>query len=147
MENWITLMSFTYPLDAHMAKGFLESEGVETMVRDELTAQVNNFYSNAIGGVKLLVKEDDYEKGKEALQRGGYLRQGAGAEPKIELVPLDKTTNRGRCPFCHSENIGKKKEPNLLTVLVFFLLGAFFPIFRASYTCFDCEKAWRYTRA
>lgn len=58
MDNWVTIISFTYPHEAHMAKAKLESEGIETMIQDELTAQVNNFYSNAIGGVKLLVKEN-----------------------------------------------------------------------------------------
>ena len=41
-------VTFTYPHEAHLAKNYLESEGIETEIRDELTAQVNNFYSNAI---------------------------------------------------------------------------------------------------
>ena len=62
------LISFTYPHEAHLAKAKLESEGIETMIRDELTAQVNNFYSNAIGGVKLLVKESDAQRANEILE-------------------------------------------------------------------------------
>ncbi|MCB0807259.1 MAG: DUF2007 domain-containing protein [Bacteroidales bacterium] len=62
MENWIQLISFTFPHEAHLAKAKLESEGIETILRDELTTQVHNFYSNAIGGVKLLVKESDFNQ-------------------------------------------------------------------------------------
>lgn len=57
MNNWETLITFTYPHEAHMAMGFLESEGIRTIIRDEMTVQVQNFYSNAIGGVKLLVQQ------------------------------------------------------------------------------------------
>ena len=52
-----------------------ESEGIETMIRDEMTAQVNNFYSNAIGGVKLDVKEAEMDKARSVLQTGGYITQ------------------------------------------------------------------------
>lgn len=70
MNNWITIISFTYPHEAHLAKTKLESEGIETIIQDELTAQVNNFYSNAIGGVKLLVKESDSNRAFEILKEG-----------------------------------------------------------------------------
>lgn len=42
-------------------------------LKDELTAQVNNFYSNAIGGVKLQVREEDVHKSRQILQELGYL--------------------------------------------------------------------------
>ena len=45
MDNWITVISFIYPHEAHLAKGKLESEGFEVVIKDELTVQVNNFYS------------------------------------------------------------------------------------------------------
>jgi len=68
MENWIEIISFTYPHEAHLAKIKLESEGIQTKIKDELTAQVNNFYSNAIGGVKLFVKESDSKRTLEILK-------------------------------------------------------------------------------
>lgn len=50
MDTLTTVLSFTYPHEAHLAKGKLESEGIEVFLKDELTTQVNNFYSHAIGG-------------------------------------------------------------------------------------------------
>lgn len=41
-------------------------------MKDELIAQVNPFYSNAVGGVKLQVKESDLELALEILNEGGY---------------------------------------------------------------------------
>lgn len=147
MDNWKILITFTYPHEAHMAKGFLESEGIDTEIRDEYTAQVNNFYSNAIGGVKILIEESNYENGLKILQKGGFVNpDNAENEIKIDNVRLDRTADKSLCPFCHSKNIGKNKEANILTIVVFFILGAFFPIFKSSYTCFDCEKKWKFDK-
>lgn len=55
----ITVATYTYPHEMAISKSKLEAYGIECFVRDELTVQVNNFYSNAIGGVKLEVKENE----------------------------------------------------------------------------------------
>lgn len=143
MENWVTVLTFAYPHEAHMAQNFLESEGVETMLKDELTTQIVNFYSNAIGGVKLQTREKDYDNAIEILQRGGYIVE-SGNTAKIEVVYKDQTTDIKLCPFCQSENIGKNKNADIITIIVYFILGAFFPIFKISYSCFDCGKEWKY---
>ncbi|MCD4730588.1 MAG: DUF2007 domain-containing protein [Bacteroidales bacterium] len=84
MDNWITIISFTYPHEAHMAKAKLESEGIETIIQDELTAQVNNFYSNAIGGVKLLVKESDARRANEILKESKVIIHDKDNETESE---------------------------------------------------------------
>ena len=89
MDNWIIIISFTYPHEAHMAKAKLESEGIETMIQDELTAQVNNFYSNAIGGVKLLVKENDIERANIILEESKVIIQD-----KNEKIDDEVETNK-----------------------------------------------------
>ncbi|WP_430812976.1 MULTISPECIES: DUF2007 domain-containing protein [unclassified Carboxylicivirga] len=147
MENWKTIITFTQPHDAHFAKGLLESEGIETIIRDELTAQVNNFYSNAIGGVKLDVKESDLQNATSILIEGGYIKESTETRRKqIEIIELNNNTNKSICPFCGSDNIYRKKEVNPLMVLVYFILGAFFPIFKRNYICYDCEKEWKYQK-
>jgi hypothetical protein len=146
MDNLKTIITFTFPQDANLAKGFLESEGLETYIKDELTAQVNNFYSNAIGGVKLQVNENDYENGIRLLQKGGYINSDDKKdEIKIEIVHLDKSTNKKICPFCKSDNIGKKKVPNIVTIILL-IFSILFPIFISSYICYDCNKAWKFKK-
>lgn len=148
MQNWTTIITFTLPHEAHMAKNVLESEGVETMIQDELTAQVDNFLSNAIGGVKLKVRDSDIEKGLKILETSGYISDnGKNNREIVEIVSFDLNTNTHICPFCTSQNIGKKKQVYGLTIVVFFILGAFFPIFRRSLKCFDCEKEWKFVKA
>lgn len=145
MENWKTILTLTFPHEAHMAKGFLESEGIETLIQDEMTAQVNSFYSNAIGGIKILIKDKDYEEGLNILRKGGYIIQDNKEEKKkIETYCINSKTEKNKCPYCGSENIAIAKEPNILSVLVVFIFNAFFPIFRRYYHCFECKKHWRF---
>jgi DNA-directed RNA polymerase subunit RPC12/RpoP len=143
MDNWKTVITFTYPHEAHMAKGYLESEGIETKIQDEMTAQVNNFYSNAIGGVKILIKDKDYEEGIKILTKGGYINeQNKEDDLKIETHYINSKAEKDKCPYCGSKNIEKAKKPNILSVIGVLILNAFFPIFRRYYHCFDCKKNW-----
>ncbi len=140
------LVAFMYPHEAHMAKTYLFSEGIDSELRDELTVQVDNFYSNAIGGVKLLVKEEDFSKGLEVLKKGGYINESGTKEKEVERVFVEKGFNKHACPFCSSENISIKKVPTIWTVLVLFVIHAAFPLLRKSYKCYDCEREWKFQR-
>ncbi len=147
MENWKTVITFTQPHEAHFAKGLLESKGIETIMRDELTAQVNNFYSNAIGGVKLDVIECDLSNATTILREGGYIKEVVEMKRKhIEIIELDNNTDKSICPFCESDNIYKKKRVNPLMILIYLLLGACFPVFKRNYICYDCNKEWKYQK-
>lgn len=145
MEDWKTVITLTQPHEAHIICGFLESEGIETNIKDEFTVQVHNFYSNAIGGVKVQIKGTDVEKGIEILEKGGYISSDSSQPArKIELVDLKINTDKTTCPFCACDNIGRNKEASIVGILVYFILGAFFPLFRRNYICFDCGKEWKY---
>lgn len=145
-SNWLVILTFIYPHEAHMAKVYLESEGIETQIRDELTAQVNNFYSTAIGGVKLLVKESDLAIGIELLKKGGYISGPDNHGAKIEIVSVKKGFEKDVCPFCKSGNISIKRVPNILMVIILFVFMIPFPVFKKSYKCFDCGKEWKYMK-
>ncbi len=143
MSNWKEAISLTFPSQAHMVQGYLESEGIETMLKDELTTQVYTT-SYAFGGVKVMVREEDFENAQQILQKGGYLIPEKVS--KIEIVYGSNTINKKQCPFCHSENIGKKKSPDVIMLIVSLVLGMFVPIFRRTNMCFDCGKEWIYKR-
>ncbi|HEX2936739.1 MAG TPA: hypothetical protein VHO72_15395 [Bacteroidales bacterium] len=46
------------------------------------------------------------------------------------------------CPYCHSDNVIKKKKAGYAIMLSILLLGLPLPFFKKSYYCFDCEKEW-----
>ncbi len=144
MENWKIIITYTLPHEAHIARSYIESEGIETMIQDELTAQLN-IYSNAIGGVKLLVRESDFEHGVEILKKGGYINADSD-ETKIESVLEGRSTDKRFCPFCKSQNIGKKKNPDSLTAFIYSILAVFSPLFKKANICHDCKKEWKYIK-
>jgi len=144
MSNWREAISLTFPTQAHMVQGYLESEGIDTMLKDELTTQVNNMYSNAVGGVKVMVRDEDYENVQLILQKGGYINPEK--LEKIEVVYRTSTTNKNYCPFCHSENIGKKKTHDVIMLIASMIFGLIFPMVRRTDMCFDCGKEWIYKR-
>ncbi len=93
MQDWITVISFTYPHEAHMAKAKLESEGIDVQITNELTTQVHNFYSNAIGGVEMLVRESDVEKAEIILIKSGYIKEQSNTDNKTHSS-LDRFTSK-----------------------------------------------------
>jgi type III secretory pathway lipoprotein EscJ len=69
----VVVYSVTLPQNIYLPQSLLEANGIVTLIKDELTAQVHNFYSTAIGGVKLMVHEDDAARAVELLTEGGYI--------------------------------------------------------------------------
>lgn len=117
MNKWKIILTFTYPHEVHIVKGKLESEGISVQIRDELTAQVNNSFSDAIGGVKLLVEEKNYEKAKNILTESGQIKEPKQIENTL-LNQFDKISSK--LPL-----IGKSIIELRLIILVALLLTAF----------------------
>ncbi|MEA4982255.1 MAG: DUF2007 domain-containing protein [Paludibacter sp.] len=117
MENWIEIISFTLPQDAYLVKGRLESEGIEIILKDELTVQVYNFYSNAIGGVKLLVKECDYDKAYTILVESKYIKVEEKKEKKANKFMSNFDRFSAKLPL-----IGKSLLEFRLIIVAFILL-------------------------
>jgi hypothetical protein len=147
MTNRLTLTTFTFPTEAHVVKGFLEANGIESYLKDEMTVQVNNFYSNAIGGVKLQVNEPDFERGIQLLKESGYLKEHTTIEEdQIKIVEIKSIADKKICPFCGSDNFGKSKKLAWPIVPVYLLLNIVFPIYKPTYKCFDCDKEWKFKK-
>lgn len=152
MDNWKIVITFTFPHEAHMVEGFLNSHGIETFLKDEMTVQVNIAYSNAVGGVKILVKDSDYEQSIKLLKEGGYITdENTQIETEKEVFLVEYTPDNKNCPFCHSENISIKKKPNNISFILSVFMSLFFfavisPVYKSVYKCFDCEKEWKYKR-
>jgi len=49
--------------EAHMMKGLLESEGIESFVFDERAA----FYTPMLTGIRIMVRSSDLERAKEII--------------------------------------------------------------------------------
>jgi hypothetical protein len=142
MNDWITIMTFNVTQEAYFAKAKLESEGVQTFLKDELTNQVLNVYS-ITSGVKLQIMPQDYVRACKILEEAGYVVDSNGQDMAIETIKLEKTADRNKCPYCQSEHISKIGRPFVFDI-VYTILGVISPLFRKSYECLDCGKAWRF---
>ncbi|UTW62172.1 DUF2007 domain-containing protein [bacterium SCSIO 12741] len=82
MTRPVTIATFTYPSELAVIRARLESEGIECFAADELTVQVYNLMSNAMGGIRLQVDEKDAVRATELLKEWGQIPEeepGVGA--------------------------------------------------------------------
>jgi DNA-directed RNA polymerase subunit RPC12/RpoP len=157
-EKFITVLTFTFVYEAAIIRGRLESEGIPCFVQDELTIQVAPFYSNAIGGVKLQVRESDLNQAIEILKETGYIKEDGWHPSKESLLPNkhadeQQITKKGIeiiCPNCGSEEVVKCKKAGWFFLLTSFLLlpfcSLFSPFFHKTYYCFDCKHEFKRNR-
>lgn len=66
--SWVTIRRYSLPFEAHLDRSRLESEGIGAFVADEHTVNMQWMLSNAIGGVRLQVQEDDLYRARQILE-------------------------------------------------------------------------------
>lgn len=55
--------------EALVAKSMLDSAGIESFLTDENLVRMDWFYSNLVGGIKLMVREEDAETARKVLEQ------------------------------------------------------------------------------
>jgi len=119
-KDLITLGSFEFLADVQIIKGKLESEGISVTLKDANTVGVEPFASNAIGGIKLQVYQED----KELAQR---------IFDEVRNYAVDEDGELIVCPNCKA----KKSEVLYLRKTLLYKL---FPFFEPKkYRCTNCQ--------
>jgi hypothetical protein len=115
-----TLAAYSTVTEAHVALCRLQSAGVEGVIRDEFMVTCDWLASNAVGGVKIEVIEEDFEAAREIL-----------------LLPPPETGILV-CPHCGAS------DTTVRTLSVFgaacIVLKLPFPMTRAIVDCRRCGK-------
>jgi hypothetical protein len=117
-----TVASFESPLDAEIAKGRLESEDIIAHIRDESTVNANWLLSNAIGGVKLLVKESDLSRASDLLQ---------------VVATSEEDEGWGSCSSCGSRQL-ELRDDRRITNLTWLMFGIPLLFPRKKFFCRSC---------
>jgi hypothetical protein len=93
--EFVILRQFRDLQDADLAKSALESAGFECYLRDDITIGMNWGWSDALGGVKLLVRKEDVDGARQLLDQipAGFNVEGVGEY------------KQPRCPQCQSLTI------------------------------------------
>ncbi len=138
MNNLVTIRTFTYAHEAVIVKARLEAEGVQGYLKDEFTVSIDPFLSNAVGGVKLQVVEDDVDEALAILTKVDYTAD----EHPVESVDLTANDNRAgtpTCPSCGSSETAVQRRPaGWAFGISVLLLGFPIPFLSKSYHCFNC---------
>ena len=118
--------------EASIAKSILDSAGIESFLIDDNLVRLDWFYSNLVGGIKLVVREQDAD----------------GAGKMLDQVVPEKfdVDNVGEyqqplCPKCRSFEVshdGLNKPPTYAALF----LGLPIPITEKGWKCHSCGNAW-----
>lgn len=109
-EKLITVASFNEPTMAHVAQIQLEAEGIESYLDNENVVGMFWHYGNALGGVKVQVREGDAEAAQLILQGPQTNEGGEVAESSDEIAM--------QCPHCDSTDVVKEKSCWHMSVLI-----------------------------
>ena len=140
MAKLITITSFTNYLEAHIAKGRLEAEGIKTFLADKHYISMVWYLSDALGGIRIQVLEKDQDKAQKIIS--AHLNGEYEEELNQEFSSIESNS----CPKCHSDNF-KSQYSTILTLFLIFSLGSLgfiFPIRKSNHTCHRCEYQWKY---
>ncbi|HHU46619.1 MAG TPA: DUF2007 domain-containing protein [Bacteroidales bacterium] len=70
-DKLVTVLFFDNVQQAYILQAELDSFGITSYIADEFMSQMYAF-SYAVGGVKVQVREEDFEKAKKLLKELGY---------------------------------------------------------------------------
>jgi hypothetical protein len=127
--GFVIVKRFDNSIDAHLFRISLESEGIDCFLFDEEIVSVNPLYSNAVGGIKAKVREEDIERTRNFLK-----------SIENEVIP--------KCPNCGSSDVfidySPKKALTHWIASIFSLLTVTYPITgKMVNTCRSCDERFR----
>ena len=136
IDGIVSIRQFRDLPEALLAKGSLESAGIRSVLGDDNLVRMDWFYSNAIGGIKLLVDSEDAAEAEQVLSQ---------PIPEHFDVPAVGEYEQPRCPNCDSLDITfRELDPaTFLSLGISWLgLGVPIPIHRRAWHCRACDVEW-----
>jgi Putative prokaryotic signal transducing protein len=132
LRKLVMIRQFRDLPEALLAKGSLESAGMECFLRDDNLVRLDWFISNFVGGVKLCVKPEDVQNARKLLDEPileGLYVQGVGLY------------EQPRCPKCQSLDVNFRELDRPIAYLSAFLKVPV-PLQRKGWRCHDCDAEW-----
>ena len=128
-STFLKIGQYQYSSEAFIYKGKLEADGIEVFVRDNFTIDSDPMVSNAIGGVKLFVREEDYKRAIEILS-------------EISTFSLDDNGKLLKCTNCGADKvqlITTVKDLKSLFSFLFSMIMVVIPFYNLyKYKCGEC---------
>ena len=133
-DDLVILRQFRDLPEALLAKGSLESSGIEAFLVDDNMVRTDWFISNLLGGVKLCVRSQDEDAALDVLM------QPAPANLEVEGVG---TYQQPGCPRCNSLEVSFEALNRPVAYGSAMLLNVPIPLKRRRWKCSNCGYIWR----
>ncbi len=133
-RNLVVLRKFRDLPGALLAKGFLESAGVETFLVDETTVRMDWLWSNLLGGVKLCVNQEDADAAAQILSQ---------EIPEKFSVDRAEEFEQPRCPQCQSLDIFFEDSDKRVAYAGLLFVGFPISLQRQRWKCQSCGYIWQ----
>lgn len=132
-RNLVVLRRFRDIPDALLARGRLESAGIECFLADDNMVRMDWFISNLLGGVKLLVDADHFTEAARILN-----------EPIPHELEVEGVGDyvQPRCPQCGSLDVAYGELNKKVSYMTAWL-GLPIPVVRDDWHCHACAYSWR----
>ena len=132
-RNLVRVRRFRDLPEALLAKGSIESAGIESFLADDNMVRMDWFISNLLGGVKLLVDASDFSEVVRILN-----------EPIPQELEVDGVGCyvQPQCPLCSSLDVAFA-ELNKKVSYTSAWLGVPVPLLRDDWLCHACGHCWQ----
>jgi len=132
VRELVTIRQFRDLPEALLAKGSLESSGIECFLADENLVRLDWFISNFIGGIKLKVRAPDAVNAQKILD-----------EPILEGLYVHGVGlyEQPRCPQCQSLDVNFQELDRPIAYMSAFLRVPM-PLQRPAWHCHECDAEW-----
>jgi hypothetical protein len=129
----VTLRQYRDLSEAIVARGMLESAGINVFLQDENLVRLDWQVSNFIGGIRLQVDEADAAAALELL-----------AQPVPESIPFAGwgEFEQPRCPQCGSVEITFEGAERGAALTGLWVMGLPLPTGRETWLCASCGARW-----
>lgn len=132
----ITLWRYRDLPEALFVRAKLQAEGIECFLADENIIRLDWFWSNAFGGIRLQLLEEDAATAMDILSQ-----EIPDAFPFEEI---GQEYLQPRCPRCNSLDV-KFEEYSGITLLLLYVFSLPVPIHRNYWKCEECGQKWQET--
>jgi Putative prokaryotic signal transducing protein len=128
----VTIRQFRDLPEALLAKGSLESAGIQVYLVDDNMIRMDWFISNLLGGIKLKVRAEDAEAAIEILN-----------QPIPEMLDVEGVGEfeQPKCPKCQSLDVSNEELDKPIAYLTAYA-GIPVPAYKRGWTCHSCSNRW-----
>jgi hypothetical protein len=131
-QKFVTVRKFRDLPEALLAKGSLESAGIECRLFDDNMVRLDWFWSNLLGGIKLQVTQEEVGSANAILDQ---------PIPEDLEVPGVGDYHQPRCPKCQSLDITYQELDKPVAYLSAYL-NVPIPLERRAWRCLTCHVEW-----